>query len=250
MKAAMIGYGQMGQMIKTMSKNTAVEIVATIDPYSPDADFKQIDAASLAGVDVAICFTSPDAALENIQKVLELKVPLVMGTTGWLDHKEQVEQWVAQAGVGMVYSSNFSIGVNLFFSIVAEAARMVNQFDMYDVMAVETHHKLKRDSPSGTALTLGELLLENLSKKDTLVTERLDRRPEPNELHFASIRGGHVPGTHQIEIDSEFDTIELTHRARNRGGFASGALVAAQWITKQTGFFTEREMMAHLLSQK
>jgi len=247
MKAVLIGYGQMGQMIKTMSKDTPVEVIATIDPFAPEADFSHVDESSTAGAEVAICFTSPQAALENIKQVLDLKIPLVMGTTGWLEQKAQVQEWVTQAGVGMVYSSNFSIGVNLFFSIVQEAAQMVNQFDFYDTLALESHHKLKRDSPSGTALTLGELLLENLDKKNKLATERLDRRPEDDELHFASVRGGHIPGTHQILFDSEFDTIELTHRARNRGGFASGALVAAQWIASQAGFYTEREMMSHLL---
>lgn len=247
MKVALIGYGQMGQMIDKMALQAGVEVVARIDPLHLSASHRQANAESLEGAEAAICFTAPEVALENIEQVLEAKTPLVMGTTGWLDHKDEVAKKVEQAGVGMVYSSNFSIGVNLFFHLAVEAAKTFDPFEMYDVLAHESHHRLKKDSPSGTALTLGELLVENLSRKTKLVTERLDRRPEPDELHFASMRGGHIPGTHSVVFDSEFDSIELTHTARSRGGFASGALVAAKWIADKKGFFSEREMMAHLL---
>ncbi|MDT8445369.1 MAG: 4-hydroxy-tetrahydrodipicolinate reductase [bacterium] len=249
MKVALIGYGQMGQMIDSMALQAGVEVVARIDPFHPDATHRAADALSLKDAQVAICFTAPEVALENITQVLKAKKHLVMGTTGWLEHKEQVAQQVSEAGVGMVYSSNFSIGVNLFFHIVSEAAQMIDPFEMYDVLALEAHHRLKKDSPSGTALTLGDMLLEKLSRKKRLATERLDRRPEEDELHFASVRGGSIPGTHSVVFDSEFDSIELTHRARNRGGFASGALVAAKWIAGQKGFYTEKEMMAQLLGR-
>ncbi|OGH00969.1 MAG: 4-hydroxy-tetrahydrodipicolinate reductase [Candidatus Lambdaproteobacteria bacterium RIFOXYD1_FULL_56_27] len=248
MKIALVGYGQMGQMIDNLAAPAGLEVVSRIDPFSKLAQAKEINETTLNGAEVAICFTSPEAALENIKAVLGAKRHLVMGTTGWLEHKDQVAALVAQAGVGMVYSSNFSLGVNLFFQIVAQAAKIMNRFEMYDTLALEAHHKLKKDSPSGTALTLGQLLLENLDGKTKLATERLDRRPEPGEIHFASVRGGSIPGTHSVLFDSEFDTIELTHRARNRGGFATGVLLAAKWIAGQKGFYTEKEMMAHLLA--
>lgn len=247
MKVALIGYGQMGQMIDHMAPQAGVEVVARIDPFHLSASHRVAGPESLQDAEVAICFTAPEAALENIEQVLEAKTHLVMGTTGWLEHKDEVAAQVESAGVGMVYSSNFSIGVNLFFHLAVEAAKTFNPFEMYDVFAHEAHHRLKKDSPSGTALTLGQMLVDNLDRKKRLVTERLDRRPEPDELHFASMRGGHVPGTHTVVFDSEFDTVELTHRARGRGGFASGALVAAKWIADQKGFFTEKEMMAQLI---
>ena len=247
MKIALIGYGKMGRMIDEMSERAGVQVVARIDPNTPDAEYQEVNAHSLREAEVAICFTNPDSALKNIEAVLAAGKDLVMGTTGWTEHKDRVSEMVKDANLGMVYSSNFSIGVNLFFHIVAEAAKVMNHFDMYDVMGLEAHHRQKHDSPSGTAVTLGELLLEHLDRKSILATQRLDRQPEHGELHFASIRGGHVPGTHSVWFDSEFDQIELTHRARTRGGFASGALVAAQWIKGKKGFFTEREMMARLL---
>ncbi len=247
MKLALIGYGQMGKMIENCASERGDEIISTIDPYSPQAKFPQITAESLAGADAAICFTQPDSALENIQKVLQCKVPLIMGTTGWTHQIKQVRAWVQESGVAMLYSSNFSLGVNLFFRMVEEATRIIEPFDLYDVMGTEWHHRLKKDSPSGTALTLGGLLLENLSRKTSLVTERLDRQPKAEELHFASVRGGAIPGTHQVLFDSEFDSIELTHRARTRKGFAYGSLLAANWILGKKGFFTEKDLMDHLL---
>ena len=247
MKIAIIGYGQMGKMIENCALEQGDEVVSTIDPFNKSAKFSAIDQKSLAQADVAICFTHPESALENIRLVLDCKTPLIMGTTGWLEHIEQVREMVTEAQVGMLYSSNFSLGVNLFFRMVAEAAKTIDPFDFYDVLALESHHRLKKDSPSGTALTLGDMLLDNMTRKKRLVTERLDRRPEEDEIHFASVRGGSIPGTHQVIFDSEFDSIELTHRARNRKGFAMGSLMAAKWIVGQKGFFTETDLMDHLI---
>lgn len=247
MNIAIIGYGQMGRMIELCAKEQDIPVIATIDPHQADSTHAEINAKSLAGADAAICFTHPDQAMENIKQVLAQGVPLVMGTTGWTEHMEEVRAMVQEADTGMIFSSNFSLGVNVFFKIVEEAARMIDQFDAYDVLAYELHHRKKLDSPSGTAITMGNLILEQMTRKTSLATERLDRKPEAEELHYASVRGGHIPGTHTVLFDSEFDTIELTHRARTRKGFAMGSLVAANWVKDQKGLFTERDMMNQLL---
>lgn len=247
MKVSLVGYGQMGKMIESCVQEKGWEVVSRIDPHAPGADHAQVTPAALGQAQVAICFTSPDVALENIQQVLACKLPLVMGTTGWTEHLPQVKTWVEQAGVGMLYSSNFSLGVNLFFRIVQEAAKVMNHFDLYDVAWFEAHHRLKRDSPSGTGLTIANILLHNIQRKTALVTDKLDRKPSPEELHFASLRLGSVPGTHSVLFDSEFDSIELTHSARTRKGFALGSLIAAEWLVGQKGLFTEADLMNHLL---
>ncbi|MDX2470138.1 MAG: 4-hydroxy-tetrahydrodipicolinate reductase [SAR324 cluster bacterium] len=247
MKVALVGYGQMGKMIEACAIKRGDEVVARIDPYG-DADFKDITAEAVKDAEVVICFTQPNVALENISKILALNKPLVMGTTGWTEQLEEVRSQVDQAGVGMVYSSNFSLGVNLFFRMVKEAAGFIDRFDDYDIAAHEFHHKKKRDSPSGTAITLGNILLGQIKRKTKLETGRLDRMPEDNELHLSSTRIGSIPGTHQVQFDSAFDTIELTHTARTREGFATGALVAAEWVINQQGLFTESDLMDHLLS--
>ena len=160
---------------------------------------------------------------------------------------EIVREMVEDQGVGLVYSSNFSIGVNIFFKLIEQAAQVMNQFEVYDVMAFEAHHNKKIDSPSGTATTMANLLINNLERKSKVVEEKLDRKIEPDELHFASMRGGHIPGTHAVLFDSEFDTIELKHTARNRLGFATGAVLASEWINGKKGLFTEADMMKQLL---
>ena len=247
MKISLIGYGQMGKMIESCALERGWEVVSRIDPFAVDADVKHIEPAALQEADVAICFTSPTAALDNIQQVLDCKIPLVMGTTGWNEYLPQVRQWVNQAGVGMVYSSNFSLGVNLFFRMVQEAAKIMNHFDLYDVAGFEAHHRLKQDSPSGTGITIANILLHNIARKNTLVTERLDRKPQLDELHFGSLRLGSIPGTHSVIFDSEFDSIELTHSARTRKGFAVGSLIAAEWLLGKQGLYTEADLMNHLL---
>ncbi|MGK0290225.1 MAG: 4-hydroxy-tetrahydrodipicolinate reductase, partial [bacterium] len=184
---------------------------------------------------------------QNIEQACEWKKQIVMATTGWVDEMERVRAMIKEAGIGMVYSSNFSLGVNIFFKLLENAGKIINQFDDYDIMAYELHHNRKLDSPSGTAKTMGDILLNTIDRKDKLAEEKLDRKIEDNELHFASVRGGDVPGTHVIQFDSSFDSIELKHTARNRTGFASGSIVAAQWIADKKGLFTEEDMMRQIV---
>lgn len=247
MNISIIGYGQMGQLIAQCAQDRNHTISSIIDPFNEKATHKSVTDEAIKDADVCICFTQPNVALENIKDVCAAKKNLVMGTTGWLEQMPEVEKMVKAAGTGLVYSSNFSIGVNLFFKILEAAGKIMNQFDVYDVLSWEAHHKRKKDSPSGTALTIANILLENIDRKNTIFEDKLNRPIEPNELHCASVRGGHIPGTHSVMFDSEFDTIELKHTARNRLGFATGAVLAAEWIVNEKGVFTESDMMKQLL---
>jgi 4-hydroxy-tetrahydrodipicolinate reductase len=152
-----------------------------------------------------------------------------------------------QKNVGLLYGSNFSIGMNLFLRVVANAVREFDKFNEYDVFGYELHHNQKADSPSGTAITLSDTILDASTTKQTAVFEKLDRKIEPDELHFASIRAGRIPGTHLVGFDSEADTIELTHRVRNRSCFAVGALKAALWLHGKQGVYSFQDMMAEVL---
>ena len=152
-----------------------------------------------------------------------------------------------QNGTGLIHSSNFSIGVNVFFKIIENAARMFNKIEEYDVYGYEMHHNKKIDSPSGTAKTIGNILINNIKRKDKLLFEAINRKIQPNELHFASVRAGAIPGTHAVGFDSDADTIELKHTARNREGFALGAIMAAKWIKNKKGFYTIDDMMDSIM---
>ena len=247
MKLAIVGYGRMGKLIHKVAEERQMQIKSIIDPLFPEVAFSKINDDSMKDVDVCICFTQPDEALNNIKDICRFKKQIVIGTTGWTDNIPEVKQLVHQAGIGLVYSSNFSIGVNIFFKLIEQAGQIMNQFDVYDILCYETHHNKKVDSPSGTAATIARILMNTVERKKKLVTEKLNRKIAEDELHFASIRGGHIPGTHSVLFDSEFDTIELKHTARNRVGFATGAVIAAEWIAGKRGLYTEADMMKQLL---
>ncbi|MBI4440084.1 4-hydroxy-tetrahydrodipicolinate reductase [Candidatus Woesearchaeota archaeon] len=247
MKIAIIGYGQMGHEIEKAAVERSHEVVSTIDPYSKDARFSEISAESLAGVDVAIDFSHPSAVLGNIKKVSSIGTNLVVGTTGWYEHLEDVKSDIRRSSIGFIYSSNFSLGVNLFYSIVESAARIMNNASSYDVAGMEIHHSKKADSPSGTAKSIAEILLKNIGRKDKVSYDKMDGKIQPNELHFASLRAGSIPGTHKVIFDSAADTIELTHTARSRQGFALGAVLAAEFVKGKKGLFTVSDMMEELI---
>ena len=247
MKVSIVGYGKMGQLIEKVVQERDAEVVSTIDPFHPQASHKTFSDEAMRGVDVVICFTQPDVALENIADACRWKKQVVIGTTGWVGQMDRVEQMVKESGVGLVYSSNFSIGVNIFFKIVELASQVIDKFDVYDILGYEAHHNRKLDSPSGTAVTISNILLNNIKRKTEVFEDKLDRKIEPRELHFASMRGGNIPGTHAVLFDSEFDTIELKHTARSRSGFAVGSVIAAEWILDKKGLFTEADMMKQLL---
>ena len=247
MKIALIGYGKMGREVEQVVRKSGHAIAARIDPVSDLADTAEISFQTIGSADLCIEFTHPEAAYSNIEKVIQLHKPLVVGTTGWYQHLAAVEKLVLQENTGLVYAPNFSLGVNLFYRVAATAARLFHRFEEYDVCGAEAHHRLKVDSPSGTARKLSEIVLEQFPRKKRVVIDSLNREIQPEEFHLVSLRAGHFPGTHSLAFDSAADTIELTHTARSRAGFASGALLAAEWIVGRQGVYTFEQVLEDLL---
>ena len=233
LKIAIIGYGQMGKLIEQLAVQNDCEIVAIIDPLLGN----QVTAETIGNADVCIEFSTPDTAFSNLKKLVELGKNVVTGTTGWYNELDKLETLVGNKGTGFVYGSNFSVGMNLFYSIIESTAKLMNNADNYDLHGLEIHHKKKKDSPSGTAKILSDIILKNIDRKTKPQFDRLEREIENDEFHFASIRFGDVPGMHCISFDSEADTIELKHTARNRNGLALGAIKAAKWLHNKTGFY-------------
>lgn len=236
MKIALVGYGKMGHMIAESAKACGHEVVMTVDVAAKDADVivPAGDYAAVAravkgsGADGVIEFSHPSAVMGNIRALLPLGLPVVVGTTGWNDNHEEVAQLAADCGGIIMTSSNFSLGVNMLYKIIDAAVKIVGPFDEYDISTWEMHHNQKADSPSGTALEIARHILANTSRKTEIVTEEFHEKPRPNQLHVSSTRCGAVPGTHTVFFDSAADTIEITHRARSRAGFASGAVHALE----------------------
>ena len=245
LRIALIGYGRMGHEVERLANEKGHSIVAR---YDVDNLLTRKSADEKA--EVYIEFTVPGSTVENIKTVAALGKPLVVGTTGWSDRLPEVEKTIRAGGSGLIHASNFSLGMNIFLSITEFAARLFDQFVDYDPFIHEVHHRGKVDSPSGTALVLGETLLRNIRRKTQLVTERCDDRIGPESLHVSSTRAGSVPGTHTVAFDSLADSIELNHVARNRSGFALGALFAAEWIIGKRGIFTMSDLMSDILRSK
>lgn len=246
MKIALIGYGKMGKEVERVVKLRHHTVCAIIDKADSGATHKEIDGSGscLKDADVVIDFTVPASVIENIRKVAAAKKNMVVGTTGWYDGITEAKQLVGQSGTGFIYSSNFSVGVNVFYRIVEAAARLINKVPEYDVFGYELHHNQKLDSPSGTAKSIAEILVKSISRKKQVQYDKLDRKINPEELHFASVRSGWIPGTHVVGFDSEADTIELKHTARSRAGFALGAVMAAEWVKGRKGFFTMNDFIS------
>ena len=250
MNIAIIGYGKMGKMIEQIARAQGHTVSVIVDPFVTDAPSgisvsKSIAEAGLASVDAAIEFTQPATAVENIIALAQRKIPTVTGTTGWYERIDEVMRAVEAEDSSLLWASNFSIGVNMFYRIAWYAAELANNFPEYDIGGFETHHNKKLDSPSGTAKTLTEGVLSKITRKKKIIWETLNRKPEADEIHFPSLRMGSVPGQHSLFFDSSADTIEITHTARSREGFASGAVRAAQWLAseKRRGVFTIDEML-------
>jgi 4-hydroxy-tetrahydrodipicolinate reductase len=246
MKIAIIGYGQMGKLIEKLAPDFGLEVVCVIDPILNT----EITEKNIIDADVCIDFSLPNSILSNTKKIAKLRKNLVIGTTGWQEHFYEIEQLSKNHEIGIIYASNFSIGMNTFFLIVENAAKLMNQLPQYDAFGYEMHHNKKQDSPSGTAKTLADIIIANLDKKTSQQFEKLDRKIAPEEFHFASIRSGNIPGTHTIGFDSMADTIELKHTARNREGFAQGAIQAAKWINGKTGIYNFQEIFYEILMDK
>ena len=235
MKIALIGYGKMGKTIEQIAIARGHEIVARIDIDNQD-DFNSPEFKS---ADVAIEFSQPQSAMNNYRRAFAAGVKVVSGTTGWLDNMPEVKE-ACENGSTFFHSSNFSLGVNIFFAINRYLAKIMNGFTNYEVSMEETHHIHKLDAPSGTAITLAEGIIDNITRKDAWV-EGVE--PKSTEIGITSIRRDEVPGIHTIKYESEVDTITITHDAKSRAGFALGAVVAAEFIKDKTGFITMQDML-------
>lgn len=246
MKIALLGLGKTGSVVAEIAKERGHQVFV-IDPSHPSANAKSILPDDLQDCAVCIDFSNPEAVLENIKKVCALGKPIVVGTTGWYKQLAEARHLVESANSALLYASNFSPGVNVFNEIVAAAAKIMNKFEQYDVAGLEAHHSQKADSPSGTAHTLAEILLENLDRKTTILNAIGNRKIQPDELLFTSVRCGAIPGTHEVIFDSEADSISLKHSARNRTGFALGAVLAAEWLLGKKGFFTARHFFTDII---
>lgn len=242
MKFAFIGYGSMGRAAAAAALRRGHTVHVVVDPHASEATAAAVSAAALSGADIAIDFSRADAVEDSIRACIEAGVPLVVGTTGWYDRIDDVKTLVGEK-ISFLWSSNFSTGVHLYFRIVAEAARLVDKADEYDVWGHEIHHAGKADSPSGTAKALEKILLGAIKRKTSIVEDRLDRKRADSEIHFSSVRGGSMNFGHTIGFDSAADRILITHEARNRDGYALGAVRAAEWLVGKKGWYTMDEYM-------
>ena len=235
MKIALIGYGKMGHAIEQIALQRGHEIVSVIDVNNQE-DFTS-DAFKSA--DVAIEFSMPAVAMDNYRRAFAAGVPVVSGTTGWLEHLPEIKE-ACKAGQTFFYASNFSLGVNIFFALNKYLAKIMNDFPAYDVRMVETHHVHKLDAPSGTAITLAEGLIDNIERKNKWVE---GKGPAEDEIGICSVREGEVPGIHTVIYESDVDTISITHDAKSRMGFALGAVIAAEFTCGKKGFLTMQDML-------
>ena len=244
MKIALIGYGKMGKEIEQIALSRGHEVVCVIDINNQE-DFAS---EAFRSADVAIEFTNPGAAYGNCLRAMQEGVKLVSGSTGWMaEHGEEMRRLCTEEGKTLFWSSNFSLGVAIFSAVNKYLARIMNEFPTYDVSMAETHHIHKLDAPSGTAITLAEGILENLDRKTRWELASPDKEEDKKDvLHITAIREGEVPGIHSIRYDSEADSITITHDAKNRRGFALGAVLAAEYTAGHTGFLGMSDLFPFL----
>ncbi|MEE1945332.1 4-hydroxy-tetrahydrodipicolinate reductase [Pedobacter sp. KR3-3] len=238
MKIALLGYGKMGQIIERFAIERGHEVVLKI---SID-NLEDLNKDNLAKADVAIDFSAPSAAVDNIYKCFEAHVPVVVGTTGWYGNLQQIKNDCATSDNTLLYGSNFSIGVNIFFHLNKVLAKLMNNYPAYDVQVEEIHHTQKLDSPSGTAMTIAEDIIEAIDRKSEWLNEVIGT-PIPDvvkneQLLIESHRIENIPGTHTVVYSSEVDDIEIKHTAHSRAGFALGAVIAAEWLQDKKGFYS------------
>jgi len=233
MNIAIIGYGKMGHIIERVAIDRGMNVMAKIDPVAEGATHKEINEEALKDVDVCIEFTAPDIVVENIKKIAALKKNIVVGTTAWYDKLDESKKAVEENNIGLIYSPNFSIGVNVFFRLAEYIAKIMNNLRGYEVSMEEAHHIHKKDAPSGTAKQIADIIKRNM--------ERID------DVEIKSIREGEIPGTHTVYFESDADKIKLEHEAKSREGFALGAVMAADWINDKKGFYSIEDMMKEII---
>ena len=230
MKIALLGYGKMGQTIERIALERGHEIVLKKDEFNTYE--------GLSNADVAIDFSIPAVAVANISNCFNANVPVISGTTGWLEHYDEMAALCKEKNGAFISSSNFSLGVNLFFELNEYLAKMISKFSSYSVEMEEIHHTQKLDSPSGTAISLAKGVIENSDYTNWTL-----EKAEENQIHIEAVRTENVPGTHTVTYSSEVDTIEIKHTAHNRDGFALGAVIAAEWIVGKHGVFTMKDVL-------
>nr|WP_321411815.1 4-hydroxy-tetrahydrodipicolinate reductase [uncultured Allomuricauda sp.] len=230
MKIGLLGYGKMGKMIEQIAQGRGHSIVARIDDPSQDVDYTSMD--------VAIDFSTPEAAFDNITNCFKNNVPVISGTTGWLDKYSEAIKICEDNKSAFIYASNFSLGVNIFFELNKQLAKMMGGLNQYKAAMEEIHHTQKLDAPSGTAITLAEGIIENTPYQEWKLDGSDDKI-----IPIKSVREGMVPGTHSITYESPVDSIEIKHEAHNREGFALGAVIASEWIQGKTGIFSMKDVL-------
>lgn len=242
------GYGRMGREIEEILLQRGDTVSARID-INGKGDYRELTPKILERYkpDALIEFATADCVVKHAEICSNAQIPVVLGTTGWSENQSKVEALIQKNDSAFLFGSNFSIGAHMFFALVEKAATMINPLPEYDIFMTEFHHNKKVDSPSGTALTTAHKILENNNRKKKIVIDPLQRKIEEQELHVTSVRGGSIPGTHSVYLDSLADTIEVTHRARSRKGFALGSVLAAQWLIGKKGFFTVEDYVNDLL---
>ncbi|MES2430767.1 MAG: 4-hydroxy-tetrahydrodipicolinate reductase [Bacteroidota bacterium] len=236
MNIALIGYGKMGKAIEEIALQRGHAVPLKIDITNAD----EFTPENLIKCDVAIEFTSPHSAVENILKCFNAGIPVVSGSTGWLDNWEQVKKSSEETNASFLYASNYSVGVNIFFEVNKRLAALMNKQPDYKIITKEIHHTQKKDAPSGTAITLAEQIMENIPSKSKWVNEESN---DPKELTIISERIDPAPGTHIIKYTSEVDDIEIIHTAHNRTGFATGAVLAAEFLAGKKGIYSMKEVL-------
>jgi len=236
MRIALIGYGKMGKAIEEVALQRGHEIVFKID----QPNLHEFTKENMAKAEAAIEFTSPHSAYDNVKACIEFGVPIVCGSTGWTERLDEMKNICADNNGSFIYSSNYSVGVNIFFEVNKKLAALMAPHSAYEVIMEETHHTQKKDAPSGTAITLAEQILEQVKRKNKWVNG-LSEHPE--DLEIISQRIDPAPGTHSIKYSSVIDDIEIIHTAHNREGFATGAVLAAEFIKDKKGFFTMKDVL-------
>jgi 4-hydroxy-tetrahydrodipicolinate reductase len=236
MKIALLGYGKMGHAIEEIAVKKGHEIVLKINIENVE----DLTPVNLQKADVAIEFTGPESAVENLKKCFEAGVPVVCGSTGWLDQWEEIKRDCLEKKGGLLYASNFSIGVNLFFELNEFLAKLMRDYDEYDVKMEEIHHTQKKDAPSGTAITLAQQILQHTGQKKQWVNQLAAKK---DELEIVSKRIDPAPGTHIIKYTSDIDDIEIVHTAHNRVGFAGGAVKAAEFLQGKRGIYNMKDVL-------
>jgi len=242
MRIALVGYGKMGKEIERLALERGWCVDLRIDIDTPP-----VTPAQRTNIDVVIHYANASTIIDDLTPWIEAHKSIVVGTTGWHENLSKIEALVKKNDIGLIYGSNFSLGVNIFFHLIQTAAQMMDRFADYDAFIQEIHHNNKIDSPSGTALTMGQIILKNIARKKELLSETSHGKIRPEQLHISSTRSGSVVGTHTLVFDSLADSIELKHTAKSRIGLTLGALLAAEWIIGKKGIFTMDDVFQDLL---